>query len=72
MKTITIKISPNEVKVNIGEVDNFTELLVALATFEGVIGGVMNADKAMIRLSVDEIQKELQTKLMEDKDAQKA
>ena len=69
MKTITIKISKNEVRVNIGEVDNFTELIVALATFEGVVGGVMDADKAMLRLSVDEIQQELQTKLMEDKDA---
>ena len=65
-KQIVIKIEPNEIKVNIEGVNDFTELLVALATFEGVVGGIMDADKTMIRTAVDEIQKDLQSQLMED------
>ena len=65
MKKITINIKPNEVAVNIGGVTNFTDLLVGLATLEGIIGGIMEADKAEVRVAVDEIQKELQHKLPE-------
>ena len=62
-KVITIEIKPNEVVVNVDTLENFTELLVALATFEGVVGGIMEADKTEIRVAVDEIQNDLQAKL---------
>jgi len=65
MKTITIEIKESEVGVNIGGVTTFTDLLVGLATLEGIIGGIMEADKAEVRTAVDEIQKELQHKLPE-------
>ena len=63
MKTVTITIADNEVKVNIDGVDNYTDLLVALATFEGIVGGIMEADKPELRIAVDEIQNDLQTKV---------
>ena len=65
MKKITIEIKESEVGVNIGGVTTFTDLLVGLATLEGIIGGIMEADKVEVRTAVDEIQKELQHKLPE-------
>ena len=65
MKKITIEIKDGEVGVNIGGVTTFTDLLVGLATLEGIIGGIMDADKTEVRTAVDEIQKELQHKLPE-------
>ena len=66
-KKITIEINPNEVKVDIDGVSNFTDLLVALATFEGVVGGIMDADKTTIRTAIDEIQKDIKATLTPSK-----
>ena len=66
MKQIVIKIEPNEIRVNIDGVNDFTELLVALATFEGVVGGIMDADKTLVRTAVDEIQKDLKSQLIDE------
>jgi len=62
-KQITIEFSKNEVKVDFNKIEDFTDLLVGLATLEGVVGGIMEADKATIRTAVDEIQDDLQAKL---------
>ena len=66
-KQITIEFSKNEVKVDFNKIEDFTDLLVGLATLEGVVGGIMEADKATIRTAVDEIQNDLQAKLPDAK-----
>ena len=65
MKTVKITLDDGKSIVDFENIDNFTELLVALATLEGVVGGIMEADKATIRTAVDEIQNDLQAKLPE-------
>ena len=64
-KQITLTFENGTVTTNFDGVDNFTELLVGLAVLEGVIGGVMNADKETIRTAVNEIQDDLQAKMPE-------
>ena len=64
-KQITIEFSKNTVGVDFNKMDSFTDLLVGLATLEGIVGGIMEADKATIRTAVDEIQNELQAKMPE-------
>ena len=67
MRKITIEMKDGEVVTNIDGIDNFTDILVCLATLEGIAGGIMNADKTEIRVAVDEIQKDLSAQLPEDK-----
>ena len=65
MKKVTIELNDGQVETKIDGIESFTELLVALATLEGVIGGIMRTEKDDIRTAVDEIQKDLQAKLPE-------
>ena len=65
-KVITIEIKDGEVAMNIDGIENYTDILVALATFEGVVGGIMEIDKSVLRDAVDEVQKDLQAKLPKD------
>ena len=66
MKKIVIEFKENEVVTDFDGIKSFTELIVALATLEGVIGGIMEIDKTTIRIAVDEVQKDLSAKLPED------
>ena len=63
MKKVTIELNNGEVKIDLDGISNYTELLVALASFEGVIGGIMEIDKATLRDAVDEAQEVLQAQL---------
>ncbi len=63
MKKVTIELNDGQAETKIDGIESFTELLVVLATLEGVIGGIMRADKDDIRTAVDEIQNDLQARL---------
>lgn len=66
VKKVTIELTHGQAEVKINGIDNFSEMLICLATLEGVVGGIMDTDKALIRTAVDEIQNDLQAKLPED------
>ena len=65
MREVKISLEDGKATVNIDGIKNYTDLLVCLATLEGVIGGIMEIDKPELREAVDEIQKDLQAKLPE-------
>ena len=63
MKRITIELISGEVKIDLEGIESYNELIASLASFEGVIGGIMEIDKGTLRDAVDEAQEVLQAQL---------
>ncbi len=56
MKKITIEFINGSIKIDQDGIEKYTELFMALATLEGMVGAITELDKPELREVIDEVQ----------------